>query len=311
MPSRIRLGRPKVGLALGGGGMRGAAHIGVLKVLEEERIPIDYIAGTSVGSIVAALYACGHRARRLSEIALALKPGDIFDYTFSARRVLSMALKVILDCMSIPTGWLPEPPMGLIRGQQLEAWVHRMTGGKTFNETEIPLAVIAVDIDSGRQVVFGPDSATKAMVRCYPAALIAEREPVSLAVRASSAIPVIFVPRKYAGMKLVDGALLNNVPADALKAWGADVVIAVDLEFANQRGVLIDNAVEVVIQALDMMGQEITDLKLAKYADVVVKPGVYDVGLTDFHRIHELIQRGEQATREVLPQIRRLVPPTA
>ncbi|NPV69194.1 MAG: patatin-like phospholipase family protein [Firmicutes bacterium] len=311
MPSKIRLGRPRVGLALGGGGMRGAAHIGVLKVLEEENVRIDYIAGTSVGSIVAALYACGYRAADLVDLTVSLKSEDIFDYTFSFRRILAMAVKVLFDYMAVPTDWMPNPPMGLIKGRHLENWVHQMTGGKTFRDTEIPLAIIAVDIDTGRQVVFASNSATKALGRCYPSALMAEDEPLSLAVRASSAIPIIFLPRKYAGMNLVDGALLNNVPADALKAWGADVVIAVDLEFANQRGALIDNAVEVVIQAIDMMGQEITDLKLAKYADVVVRPDVYDVGLTDFHRIPELIQRGEQATREVLPQIRRFIPPYA
>ncbi|MGE5542839.1 MAG: patatin-like phospholipase family protein [Bacillota bacterium] len=307
MSLRFHRSRPTVGLALGGGGMRGAAHIGVLKVLESERVPVDYIAGTSAGSIVAAMYACGYHAADLERMAVNLKSSDLFDSALSLRRVLLMGLKVALDCLNLPSRWMPRPPMGLIRGRRLEQWVHRMTGGKTFNDTDIPLAIIAVDLDTGREVVFGSGSATAKLSRYYPTALMAEDEPVSLAVRASSAIPVVFMPRRYAGMSLVDGAVINNVPADALKAWGADVVIAVDLEFSNQRGTVIDNVMEVVIQSLDIMGQEITNLKLAKYANVIIRPGTYDAGLMDFHRIPELIQGGERATLEVMPRIRQMV----
>lgn len=287
--------------------MRGAAHVGVLKALESEGIPVDYIAGTSAGSIVAALYACGYNARDLEHMTTNLKPSDVFDSVFSLRRLAVMAMKVVLDFLNIRSDCIPNPPMGLIKGKRLEEWIYRMTGGKTFNDTDIPLAIIAVDIDTGREVVFGSESTIATLGRHYPMAFMAEDEPISLAVRASSAIPVVFLPRRYAGMNLVDGAVLNNVPAGALKAWGADIVIAVDLEFANQRGTIIDNVVEVIIQTIDIMGQEITNLKLKKYADIVIRPGIYDAGLTDFHRIPELIAGGERATLEVMPQIKELV----
>lgn len=289
--------------------MRGAAHIGVLKALESERIPIDYIAGTSAGSIVAAIYACGRRAADIERMARNLKPADVFDSAMSLRRIILMGLKVAFDCLNIPSGWMPDPPVGLIGGKRLEQWIHRATDGKTFNDTDIPLAIISVDLDTGREIIFGSGSTTATLSRHYPTALMAEGEPVSLAVRASSAIPVVFLPRRYAGMNLVDGAVTNNVPADALKAWGAEVVIAVDLEFSKQRGAAIDNVIEVVIQSLDIMGQEITDLKLAKHADVVIRPGIYDAGLMDFHRIQELIDGGERAAMEAMPRIKDLVAP--
>jgi NTE family protein len=287
--------------------MRGAAHIGVLKVLEAERIPVDYIAGTSAGSIIAALYACGYPPSELEQLATRLRAPQVFDPVFNLSRVVIMGLKVALDCLNVPSRWLPKPPLGLIRGARLERWVHRLTNGKTFNETDIPLAIIAVDLNTGREVVFGPESARKPLSGIYPTALMAEDEPVSLAVRASTAIPVVFLPRRYGEMNLVDGGITNNVPADALKAWGADVVIAVDLEFANSRGAEIDNVLEVVMQTIDIMGQEITSLKLAQHADVVIRPGIYDAGLMDFHRIPELIAGGERATREALPRIRELL----
>ena len=135
----------KLGLALGGGGLRGLAHIGILQVLEDNNIPPNIVAGTSVGSIIAALYASGMSAYQMEQEVVKLKPHDYLDYNISG------FIKHLLACF-FPA--INNNIDGIIKGERLEKIVCHLTGGRDLQDSKIPLAIIACDIDSGREIIF-------------------------------------------------------------------------------------------------------------------------------------------------------------
>lgn len=295
---------PTVGLALGGGGLRGAAHIGVLDVLSRESIPVDMVAGTSAGSIVGGLYAAGLTPAEMERKVRKISRDDVLDPVLDLSVLMWMGIRVVLDFLDIPTRWLPPAPAGFMRGEKLERWIASMSSGATMDDLVHPLAVVATDLASGEEIIFGSPG-LDAQLLGRPGSLVLTGVPLSAAVRASCSIPGVFVPYRFGHRDLVDGALKNNVPADILKECGADVVIAVDLDFSAQPESGIDNVAEVLLQSLDIMGQTITDLKLSHHADIIIRPGIHGVRLTDFHLIPKLIDRGRKAAEEAMPAIRQ------
>ncbi|MBT4334620.1 hypothetical protein HOD61_02280 [archaeon] len=174
----------KVGLALGGGTALGLAHIGVIEILEKNKIPIDYISGTSSGAIIGALYASGMNISDIKKIAETTKWENLVDFKI--------------------------PIKGILSGDRLEKFIRVLLKNKTFEELDIPLAVIATDIYNGEKVTF-------------------RKGDVASAIRASISIPSIFVPFRYQNRVLVDGGVVDPVPVEILKKMGADITIAVDL----------------------------------------------------------------------------------
>lgn len=275
--------RPRVGLALGGGGARGIAHIGVLKILEREGVPVDFLAGTSIGGIVAAPYAAGFSAGEIEKEAVRL--GSINN------------LVKFVD-------WLPNRK-GLLQGQAVYRYLGQILGDDLcFEDLVRPLAIVAVDLNSGRQVILNSGL-------------------VSDAVRATLAIPGVIAPMKMDGRKLVDGGILNNVPADVARSMGADIVIAVDVAAARLildpdsglnaedviRSALLPNFALDMWRAQAVMMQEIVRLRsAANPPDLLIKPAVPpDVTTFSVGRMAELIRIGEKATEAVLPEILALV----
>src|SRR4029077_19959281 len=183
-------GRPRIGVALGGGFARGIAHLGVLRVLQEENIPVDYVTGTSAGALLAISYASGHTIAEITRQARATRFKDFGNWRLS---------------------W-----MGLASNQKLEHYPRKFLGVSTFEDLRIPLAIAATDLGKGEPVYF-------------------TKGPLGPALRASCAYPGMFVPVEMDGRTLVDGFLVAPVPVDALRNMGADVVIAVFLEAANNR----------------------------------------------------------------------------
>jgi NTE family protein len=251
--------RPKVGLVLGGGGVRGFAHVGVIRVLEREKIPIDFIVGTSVGSLVAAIYADKKNSFELEWIAFSLEERDLFDYTFIS------------------------PTQGFVRGDRLEDFIVKKLSAKEIQQLKMPFAAVATDIQEGEVVVLQSGSLARA-------------------VRASSAIPGMFIPVRHQGKLLVDGGVLNNVPVDVARKMGAEVVIAVDLN-GGKKSAAVSNIFDTLAQALYFMAAENAEPKL-KQADIVVRPKVSDVALLDFSRKKELLTVGIEAAEQALPAIR-------
>lgn len=253
---------PRIGLALGGGFARGIAHIGVLKVLEENQIRPDCLAGTSAGSIIAGAYATGVPVDEMAAVARKVRWQDFGRWTFSR--------------------------MGLASNHRLEGFVGRVFRSRCFEDLEIPLAVVATDLMAGRGVVFTSGE-------------------LALALRASCAYPGLFLPVAYNGTWLADGGLVAMVPTEAARKLGADVVVAVSLE--NMQAGLEPKSVMDVLGRAFSIAQHAAECVWRERADIVVEPGVSEFRWDDFERADELIAAGEQAMREALPGLRRLVQP--
>ncbi|MDI3534359.1 MAG: hypothetical protein PWQ82_724 [Thermosediminibacterales bacterium] len=293
------LGKKKtLGLALSGGSLRGAAHIGVLKVLKENGILPDYIAGTSAGSIVASLFVAGLSFNDIETAVVNVKKKNIVDWSVNFFNIIWMGIKSLFKCsLSLP--------LGLIKGNYIENLLFMMTKGMMLNQISMPLAITATDINSGERIIFtGKEYIPKTYVKDT---VFIDDATIAEACRASISIPGVFAPKKLKNRYLVDGGIKDNVPVDILRIWGADVVLAVDLKFASQDDQNINTMLEILLQSADIMGQSLSDCKLDVYADLVIDPEIYDMGLLEFTRIPEAIEKGERATRKIIPRLRELL----
>lgn len=251
---------PVVGLALGGGAAKGFAHLGVLKVLVEEQIPIDLIAGSSIGSVFGALYGAGVDLQLLEKILYSLPRKQFFDLTV--------------------------PRMGLISGRSLEELLRLLTKDKDFSQLNIPVYVVAVDIERGEKVVINEGS-------------------VAEAVRGSIAIPGIFTPKRWRERLLVDGAVLERVPVGVAREKGADVVIAVDVKFGGERDkkIQINNIFDVILNSIELMEKEVA-LPYLSEADILIQPDLSHISSSNYERMEDCVMLGEKATRQSLPKIK-------
>lgn len=292
--------RPKVGLALSGGGIKGAAHIGVLKVLAENNIPVDMIAGTSAGAVIAALYACGYRALEMEVMAESVNFGELIDLKVTVGDLFKQGLKWLFGSKSRFWSVLPT---GLVKGDKAENYLGKLVQRHTVRDTQIPVAITAVDILSGDTVFFvTPRENNRAIMN----AKYFTNTPLTEAVRASISIPGVFSPKKYRGLVLVDGAVKNNLPTDILRHMGAEVIVAVDLGYSGQASEELKTASEIVLQCIDIMNREVTLLKGIQYADIVIRPEVFDVSFKQADYMTQFIGRGAQATWAQIAEIRRL-----
>lgn len=293
--------RKKVGLALSGGGLRGTTHVGVLKALVDNNIPIDLISGTSAGAIVAAMFACGYTPRQMEQMVNKIDVQNLIDLKVTVSDLLKHGVKW---AMTGAFRFWSVLPTGLIKGDKIESFLTEFWQIKTVRDTKIPLAITAVDINSGDTIFFTtpiPGSREILNARYYHNTLLTE------AVRASISIPGIFFPKKYRGMTLVDGAVKNNLPTDILKHMGAEIIIAVDLGYAGQQNNEINTVGEILIQCIEIMGREVTLLKAEQYADIIIRPSIADIDFKDIKKASLCIKRGEQATKERIGEIKDLL----
>ncbi len=251
--------RKTVGLALGSGGARGLAHIGVLKVFERHQIPVDYIAGSSMGSLIGSLFASGIEPAMLEKLALNLKRKYWLDFTV--------------------------PGMGFVNGEKIKEIIRLLTKNQCIEDLNIPLAIVATDIEARERVIFKKDS-------------------IADAVRASISIPGIFVPERLDGKLLIDGGVIERVPISVVKEMGADVVIAVDVVQSNQYNVRISTIFDVIAQTIDVMEQEIFRHRKS-HADIMICPNVGKYSVTSFTNIDEIILEGERAAEEQIEHIKK------
>ncbi|MCG8401944.1 MAG: patatin-like phospholipase family protein [Firmicutes bacterium] len=300
--------RPMVGLALGGGFLRGTAHIGVLKVFRRAGIPVDMVAGTSAGSIMAALYASGHSPEEMEKIALGLRHRDLFDYGPTLVNLLLIACDLLGQYTRLPVPG--RRPLGLMKGAKLEAMLDRLLGKKRLlSETQIPVGITAVDARDGTLVVFraGEDRErdTKGFTLVPPQDVYLRNVPLARAIRASIAVPGLFEPVKLEGRLLVDGGLRENVPSYVLRQMGADLVIAVDVGYDGHRAHALDNIVDLLVQSLEIVSSESINLKLERYADLLIRPVIKNMGSWDFGKVKYCIGRGEFAATNALDDIKK------
>lgn len=295
--------RRKWGLALGGGFLRGAAHIGVLKVLNEEGFLPDVVAGASAGSIVAALYCSGCSLERLEKVTRELGPECFYDPFSTVGKLSALIIKLIFDIIHVPAPF--QAPLGLASGKKMERWLDSQLVPKHFRELKTFLAVTSVDINTGTRVVFTDMDVYSPKL---PEDIIfIQGYPVTSAVVASCAVPGIFEPKKIGIRLLVDGGLKENVPVETLSLLGVEVVVGVDVGYDGEPYKDIFSIVQLLSQSLDIIGSEVTKMKLDRFANLVIRPVIKDVGPWDFSKIPYCIKQGEEAARQALPALREFL----
>ncbi len=289
--------RPKIGLVLGGGGARGAAHIGVLKIIERERIPIDYIAGTSMGAIVGALYASGKSPAEIEEIVNSINWLDALNdkgprNEHSIRSKKNDAEFAISMEVGFNNGKF-QLPTGLLQGQRMEILLRRLlidtSQVRQFDDLPIPFRAVATNLVTMQPVVFDDGDLT-------------------IAVRASMSVPGGFEPVRHEGMILVDGGIVNNVPVDVARAMGADVLIVVDVRTPLSAAGDLDSVGAVLNQIINGLMNAETDEEIVTLTsdDIYVLPDLRDLGATDFTHAYSAIGWGEEAALTHLDQLQRL-----
>ncbi|MGI5921689.1 MAG: patatin-like phospholipase family protein [Syntrophomonadaceae bacterium] len=279
----------KIGLALGGGGLKGLAHIGVLQVLHDNHIPVGCVSGTSSGSIIAALLACGMSPYRMADVVLRLKTKDYIDYDLTG--IMAYLLTLLVPGVK---GHLD----GIIKGNKLEQLVFRLTRGLRLAEARLPLAIIACNIDSGHQVVF----TNQAIANTDEEMVIVNNAFLSEAVRASTSIPATFVPKFFKGMQLVDGGIKEVVPVSVQKSLGSEYTVAVNLgrELYHEKVVGLP---AIVSRSISIMTYETADLSQQFYADMILTPELNDIHLDDIHKAPQIIRAGRQVMEDNLAQL--------
>ncbi len=293
--------RPRVGLVLSGGGARGAAHIGVLRVLEENHIPIDAIAGTSMGAVVGGLYATGLDAKDIEHVMTSLDWQDAFrDRPPRADLNFRRKLEDQSFLVKFPLGLKGRRfrlPRGLVQGQKLTQTLRTLTLPvaqiQRFDELAIPFRAIATDIVTGDRVVIDHGDLTTAM-------------------RASLSAPGVFAPVESEGRLLVDGGLSSNLPVDVARAMGVDVLIVVDCGFPLLERGKLESVATVSNQMLAILIRHNTaqQRKTLTDRDVVIDPALGDFSSLDFSGHERAIQLGEEAARGALRRLQALsVPP--
>ena len=282
--------RPRVGLVLAGGGAKGIAHVGVIKVLNEMRIPIDFVAGTSMGALVGGLYASGMPSDQLEELILGMDWDDLFNDN-PARKDLSFQRKKDSSkfLIKLPVGFRKgkfTTPKGLIAGQKINLFIKSMvfpaSHVQNFNELPIPFRAVATNIENGEAVVLSSGD-------------------LGVALRASMSIPGVFSPVEIDGRLLVDGGIALNLPMDVAREMGADVLIVVDLTIPFKKKKDLNSALEIMGQSDAFLITRNVQRQLATLtdSDVRIHPIMGDITTSDFKQGNEAIPIGEKAAREM------------
>ncbi|MBK5149201.1 patatin-like phospholipase family protein [Burkholderia sp. R-69608] len=290
-------GRPSVGLVLSGGGARGYAHLGVLKVLEENRIPVDCIAATSMGSVVGGLYASGMTAQDMQNRLAGINLADIaFDVTDRADLPQSRREDERLYVNSLSLGFGTNGfrlPVGLVQGNRLQAllqdWTSAVPGNVSFDRLPIPYRAIATDLRTGQKVVL-------------------DRGSLPQAIRASMALPGLFAPADIDGRTLVDGGIVSNLPIETARDMGANVVIAVDIGSPLRPLDALASPADVMQQMIGILIHQnvARQREQLQAGDVLIEPALGSLSFTDFANASQAIAAGAAATRAAMPQLQHL-----
>jgi NTE family protein len=280
--------RPRIGLVLSGGGARGTAHIGVLKVLEQMRVPVDAIAGTSMGAVVGGLYATGLSARDIEKIMTSINWQDAFRdrpprEDLDLRRKEEDETFLVKYHIGVRDGHIVVP-RGLIEGQKLTETLRRLTLPvariNNFDDLPTPFRAVATDLESGDSVVMASGDLTSAM-------------------RASLSAPGVFAPVEREGRLLVDGGIADNLPVDIARAMGVDVLIVVDVGSPLLPRKQLTSAPVISNQMLAILINRNAQAQLATLTakDVLIRPALGDASAFDFGSVARVIGAGEKAAR--------------
>lgn len=282
--------RPKVGVVLSGGGAKGIAHLGVLKVLEEQDIPIDYICGTSMGSFVGVLYSAGYSVDSIMSILGSLDkdalsrdriPRDFIDF-----RERDDYEKYIISA-NFDDNFGINIPKGAVIGQNLNLMMNKYLwnylGDMDFSDMPIPYFCIGADIISGKHVVL-------------------DKGNIVDAVRASIAVPLIFTPVQIDSMLLVDGGIYNNFPTKEMKDKGVDIIIGVNVGFEPHSQTELKQIAKVVDQLMWVNNVD-NNKKAKQYCDILIEPDVDNISSSSFKKISDIYNIGKESAMEQISSI--------
>lgn len=289
--------RPTIGLVLSGGGARGAAHIGVLKVLEELQIPIDVITGTSMGAVVGGLYASGYNAKQLEKIIEGMNWAEMFtdhpqrsDLSFRQKRLdddILLAFELGLQGTKIRL------PKGLVQGQNLDLKLRTLflpvNDIHNFDNLPIPFRAVATNIETDEPVVFSSGN-------------------IATAVRASMSIPGLLTPTEVNGQYLVDGGVTNNLPTQLARELGAEILIVVDITSPLLQGNEVQSLGGTLYQLSSLLTTRSVkeQLKYLEPNDILLIPALNGIETTSFKRSAEAIDSGEEEARKHLTKLKAL-----
>ncbi|MEA2102380.1 MAG: patatin-like phospholipase family protein [Thermodesulfobacteriota bacterium] len=276
---------PKIGVCLSGGGARGAAHVGVLRVLEQLHVPVDCIAGTSMGAIVGGLYASGLSLDEIERVGIETNWNAVFSGRIPRDEIPYQDKQgqknYILD-MNVDFSKGIMLPMGLIQGQRLDFMLRSLTLGvadiRDFDNLPIPFRAVATDILSSQPVVLSHGDLARAM-------------------RASMAVPGVFTPVEFDGKLLVDGGVSMNLPVEVMRNMGADIIIAVNIGSPLLKKGQINNVFDITDQITRFLTNSNIRVQVALLGkrDILIKPDLDGIGSADFKEVAEAIEIGEGA----------------
>lgn len=287
----------KIGLALGGGGAKGLAHIGVLQALEEEKVPIDLVAGTSMGALVAGVYALYPQSEIVVKKFRNYLTSKIFEKT-NPEFLSKYGDKEFPKFEGIFQRFSRFIKKGVFYSQSLakksaiseeifQQNIEILIDDVEIQDTVIPLAIIALDLKSGEEVVIKKGALRKA-------------------VSASCAIPGILPPIKFQGKELIDGGWIDKVPIRPLGEMGADLIIAVDVAEGLDEAEDLSTGLGIFLRAYEISRYALSSWQLTE-ADIVISPNVSDIHWADFGHYEQCVQAGINATKQKIPTIKKLI----
>ncbi len=285
--------QPKVGIALGGGGARGLAHIGVLQIFEEKNIPIDIIGGTSMGAIVGAMYAqhpdsafIGYKLKQFLDSndykSLGLKniiPGQHENPSVLSNFTRTIAERVILNIAASRTG--------ILKKDRLKEAINSLLDAGNIQDTEIPLCVLATDLNSGEPLVFKQGDIRKAVYR-------------------SAALPGFIPPEAQDGKLITDGGVSHPVPVDFVREMGAQVVIGVSAAMRYLKKLKEPNVIDILSRMQSIKGLYLNHYQL-QMADIALAPNLKNAHWSEFLRYQEFIKAGREEALVKVPAIRKRI----
>ena len=280
----------KVGLALGGGGARGLAHIGVLKVLEKENIPIDLITGTSMGAIIGGVYALKKDISAIEKIAEKYSKISEFNIDLSFGEKEKKDKPFFLKKMSdfLKRGYILNLELRrkyINDGEGVKKIIKDLVGDKTFTDTKIPFTAVTADLVKGEKVIIRKGKLFDALL-------------------ASASIPGMFPPVILDKKILVDGGIVDVVPIETAQSLGANFVIGVNVSQTIKKRVEFDNAVEIFFRSDSITSAELRKLQLS-FADVVITPKVGRFHWSDFSKPEQCVREGEIAAQNTILELKK------